>query len=111
MGWNRGYTIFEATVVGAYDLGKLDKALLGVLMEPYRGSDIDSGGEVGLSAKDGLGIREIVIKTWGAEPPAKPDGFDKRWQDRSEIERAACDDYWDTLGEMFSEITREFGWR
>lgn len=46
MGWNAGYTIFESTVVGAYDLDKLDKGLLTVLMEPYRGSDIDSGGNV-----------------------------------------------------------------
>ena len=42
MGWNREYTIFESTVMGAYDLGVLSKDLLTVLMEPYRGIDIDS---------------------------------------------------------------------
>ena len=63
MGWNSGYTIFEATVVGAYDLGLLNKDLLCVLMEPYRGSDIDSGGSHDLVAKDGLNVKEIVVKT------------------------------------------------
>ena len=33
MGWNSGYTVFEATVVGAYDLGKLDKALLALSIQ------------------------------------------------------------------------------
>ena len=65
MGWNSGYTIFEATVIGAYDLGKLDKDLLTVLMEPYRGTDIDSGGSCDLTAKDGKGVEQIVIETWG----------------------------------------------
>ena len=53
MGWNTGYTIFEATVVGAYDLRKLDKEMLTVLMEPYRDSDIDSGGSEDLGL-DGI---------------------------------------------------------
>lgn len=65
MGWNTGYTIFEETVIGAYDLGKLDKPLLSVLMEPYRGSDIDSGGSQDLTSKDGLSVEEVVIKVWG----------------------------------------------
>jgi hypothetical protein len=110
MGWNGGYTIFEATVVGAYDLGKLDKELLSVLMEPYRGSDIDSGGEMGLKAKDGLDVVEIVLKTFGRKLPEKPDLPDdyKLWtpaQDR------ANERYWDARSEAFAMITKKFGWR
>lgn len=102
MGWNAGYTIFEATVVGAYDLGKLDKDLLRVLMEPYRGSDIDSGGERGLVSRDGLNVREIVIKTWRGKAPKKPD-FAKA--DGNEVDR-----YWDELEDAFRRVTSKFDW-
>ena len=54
------------TVVGAYDLGKLDKDLLAVLMEPYRNTDIDSGGSRELESKDGKGVEQIVVETFGA---------------------------------------------
>ena len=103
MGWNSGYTIFEATVVGAYDLGKLDKELLAVLMEPYRGTDIDSGGSRDLQSKDGKGAEQIVIETWGLEMPKKPPG---------EYDNAP--DAWDTYNEAvydrFREVRRHFGW-
>jgi hypothetical protein len=70
MGWNEGYTILEQTVVGVYDLGKLDESMLRVLMEPFRGSDIDHGGCMGMVSKDGLSCDEIVVKimdpkAWG----------------------------------------------
>jgi hypothetical protein len=109
MGWNQGYTIFEATVVGAYDLGKLDKALLSVLMEPYRGSDIDSGGEQGLRSKDGLDVVEIVVKTWGTEIPARPElpNDYRKWtpeQDRAD------EAYYEARYEAFRAIKKEFDW-
>jgi hypothetical protein len=103
MGWNQGYTIFEATVVGAYDQGKLDKDLLRVLMEPYRGSDIDSGGSRGLQSKDGLFVEEIVIKTFGGKLPKKPD-FKTCGDDKTEA-------YWEKLGTAFNKITDKFDWR
>jgi len=74
MGWNSGYTVFEATVVGAYNLGKLDKDLLTVLMEPYRDTDIDSGGSRDLVAKDGKRVAQIVIELWGLEMPKAQTG-------------------------------------
>lgn len=44
MGWNEGYRLLEETVIGVYNLGKLDKSMVAALFEPYRGTDIDSGG-------------------------------------------------------------------
>ena len=100
MGWNTGYTIFEATVVGAYDLGKLDKDLLAVLMEPYRNTDIDSGGSRELESKDGKGVEQIVVETFGAAMPAKPSGEDAD----------AWDEYNDAVYEEFRKVTNQFGW-
>ena len=103
MGWNRGYTIFESTVMGAYDLGVLSKDLLAVLMEPYRGTDIDSGGEAGLLSKqDGLNVQQVVIKTWGGTLPTKPDesAVDEDWEH-----------YYETLSEEFYRVAGDyFGW-
>lgn len=109
MGWNTGYTIFEATVVGVYDLGKLDKALLGVLMEPYRDSDIDSGGEMGLESKDGLCVREIVCKVWGLELPACP-ALNPDPDEWTEEEERSNDRYCEAISRAFRTVTKEFGW-
>lgn len=101
MGWNTGYTIFESTVVGAYDLGKLDKELLAVLMEPYRGTDIDSGGSSDLESKDGKDVEQIVIEVMGGAAPAKP---------ADDLDDAAMDDYFDAKDEAFQKIAEAFGW-
>lgn len=103
MGWNKGYTVFESTVVGAYDLGKLDKEMLTVLMEPYRGSDIDSGGSCSLESKDGKGVEQIVIETWGQDMPKAPHG-------KYEDDPDAWDDYNDAVYDKFREISKQFGW-
>jgi hypothetical protein len=103
MGWNSGYTIFEATVVGAYDLGKLDKEMLTVLMEPYRDSDIDSGGSADLVSKDGKGVEQIVIETWGLEMPKAPT---VEYDDDPD----AWDDHNGAVYEKFREVTEHFGW-
>ena len=105
MGWNTGFTIFEATVIGAYDLGKLDKDLLAVLMEPYRGTDIDSGGKECLKTKDGKEVEEVVIEVWGGSVPARPTvpndprSGDDPWGE-----------YWGAIDEAFSDVTDHFGW-
>lgn len=104
MGWNEGYTIFEATVIGAYDLGKLDKALLTVLMEPYRDTDIDSGGSRDLTARDGKKVEQIVIETWGLAMPAAPPG------DYDEDSEAWLR-YDAVLYDTFREVTSQFNWR
>ncbi|WP_338924485.1 hypothetical protein V0M98_33260 (plasmid) [Pseudomonas silesiensis] len=103
MGWNKGYTIFEATVVGAYDLGKLDKDLLTVLMEPYRDTDIDSGGCCDLKSKDGKSIEQIVIETWGLVMPTPPAGeFDD--------DPDGWDDHSTAVYEQMRVVTNHFGW-
>jgi hypothetical protein len=110
MGNNQVFTIFEHTVIGAYNLGKLDKPLLKVLMEPYEGTDIDHGGCLGLTTKDGLLVEEVVLKVWGIKGvpkrPKKPSGKYKvnspKWKE--------WDEYQETIYEMFSDLTRIIGW-
>ena len=103
MGWNTGYTIFEATVIGAYNLGKLDKALLTVLMEPYRGTDIDSGGSRGLRSYDGKSVEQIVIETWGLPMPAQPPGS---WENHP----VEWDEYDEAVSDRFWQVRHHFGW-
>ena len=88
-------------MIVAYDLGKLDKDLLTVLMEPYRGTDIDSGGSCDLTAKDGKGVEQIVIETWGLDMPAWPDG-----------DYESNPDAWGTYHDdvLFRIVITHFGW-
>lgn len=101
MGWNKGYTIFESTVVGAYDLGVLDKNLLSVLLEPYRNTDIDSGGSKRLRSKDGKTVEEIVVFVFTGVLHRKPD--DESDDDEMDI-------YCDRIYDDFKRITKGFGW-
>jgi hypothetical protein len=101
MGWSSGYAIFEATVIGAYNLGKLDKALLTVLMEPYGNSDIDSGGSNELKSKDGKTVEQIVIETWGLDLPAEPS---------EEDDEDTWEAYLEELDEKMRVVTGHFGW-
>jgi hypothetical protein len=99
MGNNQAFSFFEQTVIGAYDLDRLDKPLLAVLMKPYRDVDIDSGGKMGLTTKDGKGIDQVVIETWGLT-------FPKRTKPDNERD----DEYDDEVYELFSKVTDHFGW-
>lgn len=103
MGWNSGYTIFEATVIGAYNLGKLDKDLLAVLMSPYEGTDIDSGGSCELTTNDGKGVEQVVIETWGLTMPDKPEG---EYDDDPE----GWDEYTDQIYDLMRVVTSHFNW-
>jgi len=103
MGWNTGYTIFEETVIGAYNLGKLDKDLLTVLMEPYRDSDIDSGGSHDLRSNDGKTVVQIVIETWGLKLPIEP-------TTEYAEDRENWDAYLEDLHGKFNEVTEHFNW-
>lgn len=62
MGWNAGYTEMEKTVMLAYDSGTLTVELLDKIMEPYKGTDCDSGGSMNLLSRDGLCVEEIICK-------------------------------------------------
>lgn len=102
MGWNAAYAILESTVIGSYDLGVLDEPLLRVLMEPYRDSDIDSGGSRDLESKDGLECMEIVVKVF------QPDVFEKLLPTKN---AGDGDDYYEAIFEAWCEVTRkEFGY-
>lgn len=71
MGWNQGYTILEAQVIGLYDLGVLTVDVLNVVLEPFRGTDIDTGGERGLATKDGLSFEEVLVSVAASEETRK----------------------------------------
>lgn len=110
MGWNTGFTIFEATVIGAYDLGVLDKKLLTVLMKPYSNTDIDSGGCMGLKTKDGKGIQQVVIETFGGTVPEKPK-LPKDYRKWTDEQRDANDEYHERVYGLFNKVTKKFKWR
>lgn len=118
MGWNAGYTIFEETVIGAYNLGVLDTALLKVLMEPYRATDIDSGGSRDLQAKDGLSVEEVVIKIMEPrlfktlnEARVRISKFPKDWKKQTKKQREAIEAYYESRYKVFHNITdKKFGW-
>jgi hypothetical protein len=105
MGNNGAFTIMEATVVGAYRLGRLDKSLLEILLEPYRDSDIDSGGKEGLTGKDGLEVEEIIVKIMGGKLPVKPKPA-KSYDDWTPDH----DQYANQLGAAFKRATKKFNW-
>lgn len=93
MGWNQGYTIYEATIIGAYDQGKLDRAFLDTIMEPYRGTDIDHGGCADLRTKDGKSADQVAVETFGLKWPSKEDDPDG-----------------DKAYEAFQQVSDHFGW-
>lgn len=107
MGCNRDYTVFEATVIGAYDLGKLDKALLEVIMRPYADSDIDSGGSMDLKSKDGKSLEQIVVETSGYVYPKAPAESDF---DHLDDFQEAFDEWLDTSYMLFRDIQKSYGW-
>jgi hypothetical protein len=109
MGNNSAFTVFEATVVGIYDLGKLDRKVLAVLMEPYRDSDADSGGKAGLTGKDGLEVEEIVIKVMGGRLPARPK-LPKNYLEWTPKQHQANEAHHEAVAGAFREITSRFGW-
>ena len=71
MGWNRGYTIYEEQVVGLCDLEVLTPEVLDVVLNPFRGTDMDHGGERGLRTKSGLTADEVVVSVADPEYWAK----------------------------------------
>ena len=79
------------------------------LMEPYRDSDIDSGGKRGLTSRDGLEVEDIVIKIWGLKVPERPK-LPKDYRGWTEQQRQANEEHREKLHELFNHITDEAGW-
>lgn len=96
MGNNAAYTLFERKVINLYNSGKLDESVLSTLMESHRGTDIDSGGSVGLLTHDGKDLETVVIETMGLNLPNIPDNED---------------DYYEEKWSLFHTITDRFGWQ
>jgi hypothetical protein len=119
VGNNQAYSFMEETVMGVHKLGKLDKDILKVLMEPYRGTDIDSGGAADLKDKDGLEVPDIVIKIMAPAVFKKLEPLrlavqkhPKDWKKLSEKQQDEQSDYYDKRYAAFHKITdKVFGWR
>lgn len=62
MGNNQAYSTFQRTVINLYNRGKLDLEMLDELAEEYRGTDIDSGGDLGIETKDGKTLEQVCIE-------------------------------------------------
>lgn len=108
MGWNTGFTIMEETVMGAYRPGVLDKKLLTVLMKPYSGSDIDSGGRAGIKVR-GKEIEDVVCEVLGIKmpkPPRLPRDRSKWTVEHHQADEAYGEDHYET----WRSATRRFGW-
>lgn len=109
MGSNSAYTEFEEITVGIYDLGKLDNEVLTVILEAYRGCDIDSGGSRDLVSTDGKGVEQIVIETMGGAFPVKP-CVPVNWSECTIEQRIMNDEFYEAVGNQFNAITKQFGW-
>lgn len=104
--------------MGVHKLGKLDKPMLKVLMEPYRGTDIDSGGAADLKDKDGLEVPDIVIKIMAPDVFKKLEPLrlkvkkhPKNWDKLTEKQQDEQSDYYDKRCSAFNKITeKNFGW-
>jgi len=63
MGNNQAYTQMEQTVIAAYDAG-LRGEQLAPFLEPYRGTDIDSGGKRDIKTSDGKDVEDVIIEAF-----------------------------------------------
>lgn len=107
MGWNKGYTIMENTVVNLYDSGVLTSDLLNKIMEPYKRTDCDSGGSHDLKSKNGLCVEEIICKTM--KPKEYKEVIENpKWYEGEEP-KTECHDKWrsnEAAHDLFSSIWR-----
>ena len=104
MGWNKGGIMFEAQVIGLYNLGKLDKEVLKVIALPYAKGDVDFG-DAQDKSHDGKSLSEIVVEVMG-ELPKCPEGkrvYSNEW--------TQWDKYYEEVYEKFRTILKDnFGW-
>jgi hypothetical protein len=122
MGDNAAFTNMEATVLACYNRGVLDKPLLKLLLEPYRDTDIDSGGMKGTLSRPILGpdgvkrrldVKEIIVQVWTGKPPPPCPRLPKNkpYQEWTPEQRKANDDYVEQMAALFGKITGGvFGW-
>ena len=88
--------------MGLQACGQLTAEVLGYLMEPYRGTDIDSGGTCDLRDTEGRGIKEVAVRVFGlALPPRPPEPQD--------LGPPWCA-YTEAVEDAFMTLVRRFGW-
>lgn len=67
MGWSSGFTIIEDQIIGLYDIGVLNKAVLEAVIEPFIGLDVDFGGFRNVRTSDGKNIVDIICEIYEPE--------------------------------------------
>lgn len=70
MGNNVAYSTFQHTIIIIYNHRVLTLELLDELAKEYADTDIDSGGDTGLTTKDGKTLEEVCIGL--VDPAWKP---------------------------------------
>lgn len=108
----------EETVMGLYKINKLTVPVLKAVLEPYRGTDIDSGGSADLKAKNGLEVPDIVIKLLDPKTFKKLEPMrlavmkhPKDYKKRTEEQELLQEKYYEARYEAFHKITKKtFGW-
>jgi hypothetical protein len=112
MGNNTIFNEMEFYVVTLYDKGVLDKELLSIIMERYRGdTDIGEGGYEGTLAKDGKDVHEIILYTFGIKLCNRPPVSYDCGKTLTDEEIDENETYYDWQYTEFSKITDKFGWR
>ncbi len=108
MGDNSAYTYMEANMIAAYDAG-LRGEQLAPFMEPYRGTDIDSGGRCGLVTQDGLDIDAVILSQFAPEKYAE---LKARQPEEDLIEEypTPYDEWVEEYSDAVDEVTGRFGW-
>lgn len=84
MGWNKGYEIMELKIIEVYNQGILTPGCLDKLMEPYKGTDCDSGGSCGLLSTDGLCAEHIICKVMEPDKTKEAENKPYFWYDFEE---------------------------
>lgn len=103
MGNNAAYSTFQHTVITIYNHGVLSLPLLDELAKEYAGTDIDSGGDTGLLARDGKTLEDICIFLVDSEwKPVKSDD-ESIYSDPEHWE-------WDEEYWKWEEICGRWGW-
>lgn len=118
MGNNAAYATFQQTIITLYDHEKLDLATLDALAEEYRDTDIDSGGDTGLLARDGRDLETICIATvfpeWAPQEPTEEQvsqAASTSWH-RGDRNAARADLLWEQKYAQWCLLTEvRWGWR
>lgn len=109
----------EETVIGVYNLGKLDVKMLKVLAKPYKGTDIDSGGSQNMKTKDGKSVEDLIIKLMAPNEFKKLEAtrlmlakHPKKYEKKTDEQKLAEEMYGERCYDVFYKITHKmFGWR